>query len=166
MAFRKMILGVMVAFLFVSGCGPKPGAGKGQEVVVSINDYKITRGEFESEFKNSPYGAVNTPESRQNFLNALIDRKLILQYAQKEGLDKETTFLKAIERFWEQSLIKIVLDKKMLDIAARNVGANWEAQRAAGAKEMNDWMSTLRKGARITVHEGALKNAAGPKGGR
>jgi len=166
MAFKKVMWGVLAAFLFVSGCGPKPGAVPGGEVVVSINDYKITRGEFESEFKDSPYGTVDTPESRQNFLNALIDRKLILQYAQREGFDKERPFLEAIEKFWEQSLLKIVLDKKMLEMTARNVAAGWEAQRAEDAKEMNDWMSTLRKGARITIHEGALKNAAGPKGGR
>jgi hypothetical protein len=166
MAAKKSTLLVFAVFLLMSGCGPKPGAGTGGEVVVSINDYKITRGEFESEFKNSPYGTVDTPESRKNFLNALIDRKLILQYAQKEGYDKETTFLKTIEKFWEQSLLKIVLDKKMLEIAARNVSAGWEAQRAEGAKEMDDWMGTLRKKARITVNEGVLKNAAGPKGGR
>jgi SurA N-terminal domain len=166
MAFKKMILGMLVAFMFVSGCGPRSGTGTGGEVVISINDYKITRAEFESEFKDSAYGAVDTPESRQNFLNALIDRKLILQYAQKEGLDKETTFLKTIEKFWEQSLLKIVLDRKMLEMASRNVAGGWEVQRAEDAKKMNDWMSELRTGARITVNEGALKNAAGPKGGR
>ena len=166
MAFKKVTLGVLVAFLFVNGCGPKPGVGTGQEVAVSINDYKITRGEFEREFKNSVYGLTNTAESRQNFLNTLIDRQLLLQYAQKEGFDKERAFLDTIERFWEQSLLKIVLDKKMLEIASKNLATGWEIQRAEDAKQMNNWMSELRKGARIKVNEDALKNAAGPKGGR
>ena len=69
---------------------------------------------YPKEFKDSVYGVIDTAESRQNFLSALIDRKLLLQYAQKEGFDKETSFLQTIERFWEQSLLKIVLDKKMI----------------------------------------------------
>ena len=166
MAFKKVTLGVLAVFLFVSGCGPKPGAGTGNEVVVSINDYKITRDEFENEFKDSVYGVTDTAEARQNFLSALIDRKLLLQYAQKEGFDKETSFLQTIERFWEQSLLKIVLDKKMLEIASKNVAVGWEIQRAENAKKMNDWMIELRKGVRITVNGSVLKTAAGPKGGR
>jgi hypothetical protein len=166
MAGKKYALLVLGALLIMNGCGPKPVVGTGKEVVISINDYKITRDEFENEFKASADGAIDTPESRQNFLNALIDRKLILQYAQKKGFDKERFFLETIEKFWEQSLLKITLDKKMLDIASKNLAASWEVQRAENAKKMNEWMIELRKGARITVHGSALENAAGPKGGR
>lgn len=165
MAGTRFAFFLLAAFLFVSGCGPKPGAGTDKDVVVSINDYKVTRGEFESEFKDSAYGAVDTPESRRTFLSALIDRKLILQYAQKEGFDKETHFLKAIEKFWEQSLLKVVLDKKTIEIASQTVGADWETQRAEETKKMNDWMSGLRRGSRITVDGSAMKNAAGKEGG-
>ena len=166
MTFNRAVLGVFVAFLFVSGCSLKPDAGTDTELVVSINDYKITRDEFETEFKDSVYDAVDTPESRQNFLNALIDRKLILQYAQKEGFDKEKPFLKSIEKFWEQSLLKVVLDRKTIEIASQTPAAGWEAQRVAETKKMNDWMGELRKRARITVSDGALKHVVVQEGSR
>ena len=166
MACRKVLLGVLVAFLFVSGCGPKPGTRTDKDWVVSINDYQISRAEFESEFKDSAYGAVDTPESRRNFLNALIDRKLILQYAQKEGFDKEKPFLKAIEKFWEQSLLKVVLDRKTIEIASKTSAAGWEAQRAEETKKMNVWVGELRKRARITISDGALKHVVVQEGSR
>ncbi len=166
MAFKKATLGVLVAFLFMSGCGPEPSADTNEDLVVSVNDYQITRDEFESEFKNSAYGAVNTLESRQNFLNALIDRKLILQYAQKEGFDKERNFLKSIEKFWEQSLLKIALDKKTIEIKSKITAIGWDAQRLEESKKMNDWMSELRRKARFTINDSALEDAAGKRGGR
>lgn len=154
---------LLVLALFTGGCGPQSATDK--EVVVRINDYAVTRGEFDGEYQDSVYGATDTPEARQKFLNALIDRKLILQYAQKEGFDKEPQFLKAIEKFWEQSLLKVALDRKTIEITAKTSGDNWEVQRAEETKKMNDWMSELRKTARITVREGSLTNPAAQKEG-
>ena len=50
------------------------------------------------------------------FLDNLITRKLILQEAQKMGLDRKKEFLKAIENFWEKSLLKIMVDEKTDEI--------------------------------------------------
>ncbi len=166
MAGTRYAFFLLAAFLFVSGCGPRPGVGAGRDVVVRINDYTVPRDEFESEFRDSAYGAVDTPESRRNFLSTLIDRKLIVQYAQKEGLDKEPHFLRAVEKFWEQSLVKVVMDRKTIEIAAKTSGADWEAQRAEETKKMNDWMSGLRRGATITVDGSAMIKSAGKEGGR
>ena len=166
MTYKSHLCFLLAACFLVSGCGKSPGAGAVQDTVVTINNYTITHDEFETEFKASSYGMVDTPESRQNFLNTLIDRKLILQAAQQEGLDKEKNFLKAIEKFWEQSLLKIALDKKVGEIESQAVASNWDAKRAEEAKMMNDWMSELRKNARITIKDGVLTSPAAQKGGQ
>lgn len=166
MAAKWFTLFSGVVFLFASGCGPGPNTVADKDAVVTVNNYNISHDEFESEFKASSYGETDTPESRRNFANTLVDRKLILQYAQKAGLDKEGSFLKTIERFWEQSLLKVALDRKTREIEAKITAPDWAAKRTEEAKKMSDWMNELRQGARITIKDGALTNAAGQEGSR
>ena len=166
MVAKRCALFLLAVFLFASGCGQKPDTHAGGDAVVTVNNYSIMRDEFESEFKASSYGQIDTPASRQNFLNTLIDRKLILQYAQVEGLDKEKNFLKSIEKFWEQSLLKIALDKKTKEIEAKIIAADWAAKRTAEAKMMSDWMNELRQKARITLQGSVSNNPAGQERSR
>ncbi len=150
------ILFFLFLIIILSGCCPlSPGQDK--DIIVSVNNYSITRDEFESEFKISPYGKIDTAESRKDFLNTLIDRKLILQYAQQKSFDKEKSFLKSIEKFWEQSLLKVALDKKTGEIEAKISASDWKTARAEETKMMSDWMNELREKARITVKGDILK---------
>ena len=52
-------------------------------------------------------------------MEILINRKIILQEAERLGLDKEPDFLRNIERFWEQALLKSTLDRKGREISGR-----------------------------------------------
>jgi len=134
----KYITVIMLTLVILSGCAP---CGQQKEILARINNYEITKDKFETEFKESIYGRTDTLESRKAFLDNLIDRKLILQDAQEQGLDKEAGFLRLIQRFWEQSLLKIALDKKTQD----------------KSHSINDWVTQLRKDARIEINEGLLK---------
>jgi hypothetical protein len=104
--------------LFISvmlfGCSK---ARQDSDVVVRINDYIITRAEFEKDFKDSSYGRFDTVESRREFVNNLVDRILILQDAEKKSLDKDPKFLGMVEKFWEQSLLRVALEKKSREVA-------------------------------------------------
>lgn len=156
----------MAILTALSGCCPSSPGCKDEDVIVSINNYSITRDEFENEFRASPYGKIDTPESRREFLDTLINRKLILQYAQKEGLDKEVNFLKTIEKFWEQSLLKIALDEKIAEIETKLSASGWEARRKEEANMVSDWMDDLRKKAHITIKDGILRTTADKDGGK
>lgn len=105
------ILLLIIIFVFIKLKPPKQ-----EDYLVKINNYTITMQEFNDEFKASAYAKNNTLESKKEFLSMLIQRKLVLQDAQARGLDKDKEFLKSIERFWEQSLLKQVLDKKSQEI--------------------------------------------------
>jgi len=141
---NKMI--ILCAAIFIAGCScPLP---KDSKVLAKVNNYEITQQEFEEQFRESPYAKDNTLEARKEFLKVLIGRKLILQDAQAKGLDKEQEFLKMIERFWEQSLLKLALQTKSMEIAnSAQVKNNKESQ----DRMMNDWMSGLEKKANISV---------------
>lgn len=158
MRVKFYLLPLILAVIFLSGCHCQTQAGgKNEEAVVSINNYNITRSEFEKEFKDSVYGKTDTAASRKDFLEALIDRKLILKQAQAEGLDKEKSFLKTIEKFWEQSLLKIALDRKTQEIDAKLSASGWDAKRKEESRLMDEWVSGLRARARISVKDDILK---------
>jgi len=180
---KKHII-ILALGLFVAGCGVnQPG---NNPVLVKVNNYEITREEFEREFKDSRYASADTPEARKEFLDNLISRKLILQDAQARGLDKDKAFLRAIERFWEQSLLKIYLDQKTREIAA-GAGVDdkmieavykklvqegktdktyqemypqikWQIAKAKEADLMNAWIAQLRARADIRVNDVYLNN--------
>ncbi|MFA5286738.1 MAG: SurA N-terminal domain-containing protein [Candidatus Omnitrophota bacterium] len=95
----------------------KLNSHKEKDYLVKINNYTITLQEFNEDFLASAFAKNNTPESRKEFLNMLIRRKLVLQDAQAMGLDKDKEFLKSIERFWEMSLLKRAMDKKSQEIS-------------------------------------------------
>ena len=169
----KNLFILFLLFIFIGGCSSKDK----KTVLLWVNNYDITKEEFEQEFKESAFGKVDNVESRKDFLNNLINRKLILQEAQAKGLDKEKGFLKTIEKFWEQSLLKIALEKKSQEIAgsvqvsddeiekkyqamlsegktdklyqAMYQEIKWQITKDKESQKMNEWLEGLRKKAKI-----------------
>jgi len=87
-----------------------------EEPVVSIGTIKITKAEFEKDFAKFNLSKPDTAQARQEFLDNLINRKLILREAETRGLDKEANFLEDVQDFWEQSLLKRAVDKKSKEL--------------------------------------------------
>jgi hypothetical protein len=167
---------------FIFGCGR---VDKERLILAKINNYRISGEEFEDAFKDSSFGRIDTLESRKEFLESLINQKLILQDAQARGLDKKENFLKMIERFWEQSLLKIALDKKTKEIAGSVSVSDgeiedaykkmfeegktdkpydsmysqikWELTRRKENETMSDWIIDLHKKADIKTNYDLLK---------
>lgn len=53
---------------------------------------------------------------KTDFINSLITKELLIQESQKVGIDKEESFRKSIQNFYEQSLIKLLLDRKFASL--------------------------------------------------
>ncbi|MBI3991296.1 MAG: hypothetical protein HY350_04010 [Candidatus Omnitrophica bacterium] len=167
---------------FLAGCNPAP---QNKQILAKINNYEITLDEFDEEFKGSGYDRNGTLDTQKDFLNNLINRKLILQDAQKKGLDKDKGFLRMIERFWEQSLLKLAIDKKTRETAGSALVTDkeiedaynnlvkegkadkaydqmyqqikWEITRSKETKALNEWVAQLHKKADIKVNYDLLK---------
>lgn len=105
--------GLIMLLIFSYGCAKE----RQKRIALRINDFIMTEEELEEEIRKSEIS--DSPSERQKFLEDLINRKLILQEAEHLGLDKEREFLKAVERFWEQSLLKIMIDRKSKEIAGQ-----------------------------------------------
>lgn len=178
----RRYLVVALSFFLILGCSK---IKENKPFLVKINNYELSKEEFEDEFRGSSYGRDDTAESREKFLNNLIDRKLILQDAEARDLDKEKNFLKTIEKFWEQSLLKIALDEKSKEIAgsakvseqevreayqalpeSSRAGKNyaalseqlrWELKRLKESQMLNNWIAQLRQSAQIRVNFSQFK---------
>lgn len=181
---KKSIAFLLLLILAVSGCG-KP-APKDKQIIAKINNYEIAKEEFDDEFRLSPYSRNASFNSRKEFLNTLINRKLILQDAEAKGIDRDKDFLKAVERFWEQSLLKLVLERKTNEIAGavtvtdKEIEAlynklkeegktdksyeqlysqlKWEITRIKETRMLGDWVNSLRNKSDIKLNLDLLKN--------
>lgn len=87
-----------------------------EKIVIRINDYQMSLDNFLQEYSELNL-EQDTLQSREAFIDNVITRKILLQEAQRQGLDKKKSFLREIERFWEQSLLKIVIDEKMKSLS-------------------------------------------------
>ena len=104
---------IFYSFIFLCGCDQKLAEKK--EVIAQINDYKLTRQEFEdqlieeltieSDFKL-------TKEAKTIFLEQLIRKELLIQEAKKLGMDRKKKFIKTIERYWEATLVRDLMELK------------------------------------------------------
>lgn len=108
---KKIMWGIMV-LIVLTGCGTPKDA----KVAIQIGDIKITASEFESAFKHSNPSRQDS-EAREAFLENYISKKLILKEAEKLGMDKDPEFLLSLQIFWEQALLKSILEKKSQEIS-------------------------------------------------
>ena len=106
---------VMCALLlFNYGCGRK---ANNETVLVRINNYNLTVDDFNSELAHSLY-AEDKDLDKESFLDFLIGKQLLIEEAQRQGIDKSEAFMKTIERYWKQTLIKELLGAETARIEA------------------------------------------------
>ncbi len=87
--------------------------GPSQNVALRINGYSMSKKQVDAEIQNQGYHGGN----REDQVEALVNRRLLLQEAQRLGIDKEEGFRKALELYYEQSLIKVLTDRKLSSIS-------------------------------------------------
>ena len=178
---RIMLFLILVSFL--SGCLCQSSTKA--STAIKIDNVNITADGFERAFKNSPFAADDSSASRRKFLDNYIMRLLILKEAEKTGLAKDPEFLKSVELFWQQSLIKLMLDKKIkemsLDVKVtdKEIGDYYKERKETEFKEsvlgqvydkikwailnrkqteaMDSWLGSLKNSSKIDINYDILK---------
>lgn len=177
--FLPVLIGLFLVMVFAASC-----VSKGKEEAIRVNDFKMSVKEFEEEFNQAGQALLGPNNQKEKFLENLINRKIILQEAERMGLNRDKEFLKAIERFYEQSLLKIVLDKKTNEFASKtqvfdheveayynemkNKGLiekplsevykeiKWQLLRQKQTQAFEKWVQNLRQKSRIEINKKAL----------
>ena len=92
------------------------------ENIASVNDVGISLTEFQKDIsilsKRNPAVKI-TPHTLEEQLNTVIDKKLLLQEAMKKGLTEDPRFAETIKTFWEQTLIRELMELKIKEWADR-----------------------------------------------
>ncbi|KAB2890011.1 MAG: hypothetical protein F9K32_10375 [Desulfobulbaceae bacterium] len=86
-----------------------------KDIAVTINGHSLARSALEREEGSAGYHR----SSEQELMESAITRELLLQEAQRQAIDKEPNFRAALKSFYEQSLIKVLLDRQYQKTDAR-----------------------------------------------
>ena len=81
---------------------------------IVINDRIITENEFETLLNLKPHDMTN-----DEYIDSLIMNVLLIQEALARGINREESFRHSVEKFYERSLVKSLLDRKSGEFEAR-----------------------------------------------
>jgi len=124
--FLKWVL-VITVLVFVS-CGRRP------HPAVTIDGIAFSSSEFIRAFRNSRFAEMGA-EGRKQFIDEFIANKLILKEALRRDLDKEPDFLQEIQNYWEQALMRLMLEYRSQEMLA---------QIAVTDKEIHDYYNQFK----------------------
>lgn len=115
------LLGLLLAALLLGACsGDSEDDG---EVLARINDYALTLEEFETQLAadlEMDEQFKLTQEAKQEFLERLIRKELLIQEAKRRKLDQQEAFVRAMERYWESTLIRDLMNLKGEEVVKRS----------------------------------------------
>ncbi|MBU4457424.1 MAG: SurA N-terminal domain-containing protein [Candidatus Omnitrophica bacterium] len=169
---------MLVFSLVLAGCSAGGGGGD-ERVVAQVNDYKMTVEDLKYELKNVPYDdeeLLETEKGRLDYIDRLLEKEILLQEAQAQGLDREKEFMKSIENYWEQALLRLLLQQKSKEISGlihvydneieeyyRETGEDLsrsDVHRIIRQKKetatMDAWVQELKKRSRVKINEKIL----------
>lgn len=122
MSYTKRIQIVALFSLFIAvlifGCSKKERGG--QQVLARINGYELTVSDYKEAVDPllmKKYASYSPIRDKEQILETLISKEVLLQEAQRENLDKEKAFMKEIEGYWEQALLKSLINKRLKELS-------------------------------------------------
>lgn len=118
-SLQKFLFIPLTATLLFS-CGARE-ADRGTEIA-NVNGSPIYMKDLVSEVNRASKmepGMKLTDERIEEILHTMIDRKLLIDEAVKMGLSEDERFLESIKSFWEQTLIRELVEKKNREWADR-----------------------------------------------
>jgi len=142
----------------ICGCGHK--ASEEKKVVARINNYDLTV----EDFKDSAGLAMadqyvsETPEkAKERLLEELVVKNILVQEAQAQNFDKDTAFMKEIEHYWEQALLKLLIKKKTEEFARKVTEGDEKTKREKVRQILEKWVMDLRNNARVKIYKENLE---------
>ena len=109
---------LLILLLLEAGCSTNTPQ-EPENIVLQVNDSVITLPEFNEMLKFSAYADPEleiTEQSRNDFVQYLIRRQLMIQEAARLKLDRKKEFVMTIQTYWESTLIRNLMDLKSQEL--------------------------------------------------
>ena len=112
MKYLLTVLAIVVAVTIITVffLWPEPETVQ-EDILVTVNGHNLPRSLLEQKKQQSGYHSKDD----KAILDNIIINELLLQEAQRQGIDKEPSFRISVQNYYEQSLIKILIDRKFSD---------------------------------------------------
>ena len=111
MRLKRWSVVVLLAMVALAGCGREPSDKS--DIVVRVNDRNITADEFRYALGESYKKGIAplTEAAKGDLLDQMIKKELLIQEAKRRNLDQDEDFRRTIETYWEQTLIRNLIDR-------------------------------------------------------
>ena len=83
-----------------------------QNIALSINGHGISQEDIDEQRRKQGYHSGNT----NGYINSLVTKQLLIDEAQRLGLDKEAEFRTALKDYYEQSLINVLTNRVLASV--------------------------------------------------
>lgn len=83
-----------------------------QDVALQVNGHSMSQKQIDAQVQNQGYHG----ENREEQVESVVTRQILIQEARRLGIDKEESFRKALKLYYEQTLIKDLTDRKLASI--------------------------------------------------
>lgn len=128
---KRLLIGIapLLAIMLMAGCTGKSEDGP---AVARVNGAPILLKDFKKEVSLTALrdpSTGTTPETVKKLLEDSIDRRLMIEQAVKLGLSQDEKFLDTIKTYWEQTLIRQLVDTKMKEWAEKITVSDAEVKR-------------------------------------
>jgi len=112
MRYLYYILGIFIlaTAVFVAFIGRDRASVEVSRPALVINDRIITQTELNERLTDKPHDMTE-----EQYIDSLIMQELLIQEALDRDIHQEESFRRSVESFYEQSLVKILLDRKYQD---------------------------------------------------
>lgn len=148
---KALALVLLSASLLTAGCDAG-GKRDASPVVATVDGSPITSDELNRELalraRKDPTFRV-TADSVREQLDVLVNRRLLIREAQDRKLTEDARFTQTIQTFWEQTLIRLLMDR---------VAGELRAASEPTAEEVNGYYSKLSE--RVTLRVFSSRDAA------
>jgi hypothetical protein len=80
-----------------------------QGVALSVNGHQMSEQQLQGQSQGRGYHG----ENEKDRISSIVTREILIQEAQRSGIDKEQEFREMLKNYYEQSLIKALTDRKL-----------------------------------------------------
>lgn len=112
MKYLYYIAGILVVFSILAVYGLQDTRVEISKPAIVVNDRIITESEYKALLPSKPYYMTE-----DQFSDSIITKQLLIQEAVKQDINKEESFRRSVENYYEQSLIKLLLDRQLNTLA-------------------------------------------------